>query len=169
MVQRGSRGLLGGLRKSPKPRRMALGGFPGAFGAPGARTQKPKHPYFVQGLLSGPVRGVCSAELFRSLKVSDRRRHTPKSAQNRSESLCAGLWVPCRIFWAWFGLALGPNPNRNRGFPAGSLNVFGAFLAQPIWGRVGLGGRSPQGSSLSFVLLVPDVVFVDCSGGPQTL
>ncbi len=31
-----------------------------------------------------------SAELPHSLKVSDRRRNTPKSAQNRSESLCAG-------------------------------------------------------------------------------
>ncbi len=31
------------------------------------------------------------AELSRSLKVSDRRRNTPKLAQNRSESLCAGL------------------------------------------------------------------------------
>ena len=35
----------------------------------------------------------------RSLKVSDRRRNTPKSGQNRSESLCAGLWAPCRVFW----------------------------------------------------------------------
>ena len=26
-------------------------------------------------------------------KNSDRRRNTPKSAQNRAESLCAGLWV----------------------------------------------------------------------------
>ena len=31
-----------------------------------------------------------SAELSHSLKVSDRRRNTPKSVQNRSESLCAG-------------------------------------------------------------------------------
>ncbi len=29
----------------------------------------------------------------------------PKSAQNRSESLCAGLWVPCRILGAWLGPA----------------------------------------------------------------
>ncbi len=49
-----------------------------------------------------------SAELSRSLKVSDRRRNTPKLAQNRSESLYAGLWAPCRVVWAWFGFALGP-------------------------------------------------------------
>ncbi len=55
----------------------------------------------------------------------------PKPVQNRSESLCAGSWVPCRIFWAWFGPALGPNPVRNCRFPAGSLEVFGALLAQP--------------------------------------
>ncbi len=41
-----------------------------------------------------------------------------------SLSLRAGLWVPCRIFWVWFGPALGPNPDRNRRFPAGSLEVF---------------------------------------------
>ena len=72
-----------------------------------------------------------SAELSHSLKVSDRRRNTPKSAQNRSELGCAGLWVPCRICWAWFGPALGPNPVRHRRFPAESLQVFGALLAQP--------------------------------------
>ena len=64
---------------------------------------------------------------------SDRRRNTPKSGQNRSESLCAGLWAPCRVFGAWFGFVLGPNPGRNRRFPAGSLNIFGALLAQPRW------------------------------------
>ncbi len=46
-----------------------------------------------------------SAELSHSLKFSDRRRNTRKSGQNRSESLCAGLWSPCRVFWAWFGPA----------------------------------------------------------------
>jgi hypothetical protein len=61
----------------------------------------------------------------------DRHRNTPKSAHNRSESLCAGLRVPCRIVWAWFGPALGPNPVRNRRFPAGSFRDFGACLAQP--------------------------------------
>jgi hypothetical protein len=58
-----------------------------------------------------------------------------KSAQHRSESLCAGLWAPCRIFWAGFGPAFGPasgpNPARNRRFLAGSLKVFGALTAQP--------------------------------------
>ncbi len=44
---------------------------------------------------------LLSAQLSR--KVSDRHRNTPTSAQNLSESLCAALWVPCRMFWAWFG------------------------------------------------------------------
>ena len=66
-------------------------------------------------------------------EVSDRRRNTPKSGQNRSESLCAR--TPCRVFWAWFGIALGPIPARNRRFPAGSLKVFGALLAQPRLGQ----------------------------------
>ncbi len=35
----------------------------------------------------------CSAGLSHSFKVADRRRNAPKSAQNCSESLCAGLWV----------------------------------------------------------------------------
>ncbi len=69
-----------------------------------------------------------SAELSRSSKVSDRRRNTPKSAQNRSESLCAGLWVPCRIFWVWFDPALCPNPVRTRRFSGRILHNFrGAF------------------------------------------
>ena len=72
-----------------------------------------------------------SAELSHSLKVADRRRNTPTWGQNRSESLRAGLWAPCRVFWAWFGFALGPIPVRNRRFPAGSLKVCGALLAPP--------------------------------------
>ncbi len=75
------------------------------------------------------VGGDSSAELPHRTKVSDPRRNTPKSDQNRSESLCAGLWVPCRMFWAWFGFVLGPIPVRNRRCPAGSLQVFGALLA----------------------------------------
>ncbi len=46
-----------------------------------------------------------SIGLSHSLNFSDRHRNTPTSVQNRSESLCAGVWVPCRIFWAWFGPA----------------------------------------------------------------
>ncbi len=76
-------------------------------------------------------RRITSVELYHSLKVWDRRRNTPQSAQNRSESLCAGLWAQCRVFWAWFGFALGPHPVRDRRFPAGSLKVFGVILAQP--------------------------------------
>jgi hypothetical protein len=44
-----------------------------------------------------------SAELSHSLKVSGRRRITPKSAPNRSESLCAGVCVPFQMFFAGFG------------------------------------------------------------------
>ncbi len=78
-----------------------------------------------------------SAELSHSLKVSDRRRTTPKSGQNRSESLCAGLWAPCRVFWAWFGFALGPVSVRNIRFPAGSL--------QTLWGPFSLSESSSPG------------------------
>ncbi len=85
-----------------------------------------------------------TVELSHSLTVSDRRRNTPKSAQNRSESLCAGVRAPCRIFWAWRGPALGPNPARNPRFPAGSLKVFGALVAQPsvCWLHLGLSNSS---------------------------
>ncbi len=72
-----------------------------------------------------------ASELSSSLEVSDRRRNTPKAVQIRSESLCAGLWVLCRIFWAWFGPVVGPNPARNRRLPDEFLKVFGALLAQP--------------------------------------
>ncbi len=57
--------------------------------------------------------------------------NSPKSAQKRLESLCAGLRVPCRILWASFGPALCPSLVRTRRFPAGSLKVFGSLLAQP--------------------------------------
>ncbi len=67
------------------------------------------------------LKAMGSAELSHSLKVSGRRRSTPKSAQNRLESLCAGLWVPRRIFWVWLGTASGPNSFGNQRFPAGSL------------------------------------------------
>ena len=84
--------------------------------------------FVVRSFIRTVVAGICPTDL----ENSDRRRNTPKSGHNRSESLCAGLWAPCRVFWAWFGPALGPNPARNRRFPAGSLKVFGALLAQPI-------------------------------------
>jgi hypothetical protein len=67
-----------------------------------------------------------SAELSHNFKVSDRRRSTPTSGQNRSESLCAGLSAPCRVFSASSGPVLGSIPARSRRFPAGSLKVFGA-------------------------------------------
>ncbi len=66
-----------------------------------------------------------------TVKVSDRRRDTPESAQNRSDSLCADLWVPRQIFWAWFGPALGPTPARSQRFLAGSFKFVRSLLAQP--------------------------------------
>ncbi len=73
---------------------------------------------------------VDMTELSHFLKVSDRRRSTPKSGQNHSESLCAGLRAPCRVFGACSGLAVArleiEDPR-----PGPSLRVFGALLAQP--------------------------------------
>ncbi len=103
---------------SPRNRGRLGGGSP-----PWSLTPRlPKPPL-------GPTRN--SAELSHSSKGSGRRRNTPTSAQNRSESLCAALWIVCRIFWAWFGPALGQIPIRNRRFPAGSFPVFGALVARP--------------------------------------
>ncbi len=90
---------------------------------------------------------LSSAELSHFLKVSDRRRNTPKSAHYRSESLCAGL--PCRIFGVWFGQVLGPNPVRNRRFLAGSLKVFGALVAQPSKGPLIVFFRTRETSARS--------------------
>ncbi len=105
----------------------------GARGSPRASiSNRPKCccvPFFQVRLRWAVRLGHVSAEL--SLRVSDRRRKTQRSGQNRSESLCAGLRAPCRAFWAWFGSALGPNPVRNRRFPAGSVKVFRALVAQP--------------------------------------
>ncbi len=42
---------------------------------------------------TGPPHQVHLADLSHILTTSDRRRNTPKSAQKRSESLCAGLWL----------------------------------------------------------------------------
>ncbi len=85
--------------------------------------------------------------LASSLEVSDRRRNTPKSAQNRSESLCAGPWVPRRVFWAW-SPSLGQNLARIRRFPAGS-SIFSRVSfssAKSGWSpyRGGLGKRHPD-------------------------
>ncbi len=95
---------------------------------PGGLRQAPGGPGKAYGGLSG-----------RTLKVSDHCGTTPKSGQNRSDSLCAGLWAPCLVFRAWFGPALVPNPVRNRRLPAGSLKVFGAPLAQLSPGNPALG------------------------------
>ncbi len=55
----------------------------------------------------GP-REVHSAELSRSLKVSDRGRNTSKPVRNRLESVCAGLWAPPRAFLALLRPVWGP-------------------------------------------------------------
>ncbi len=93
---------------------------------------------------------IPSAGQSHSLKVSDRRRNTPKSVQIRPDSLCAGLWVPCRIFGAWSGPALGPNPARHRIFVR--VWGFGARLASPH--RMGnprfRGYRRPQSGPTPF-------------------
>ncbi len=68
---------------------------------------------------------------FRIAVVETRR--TPKSAKNSSESLCANLWVPCKIIWDWFGPTVDTNPARNRRSPAGAFTIFGALLAQPSY------------------------------------
>ncbi len=57
---------------------------------------------------------------FRIL-VGTRRR----SGQNRSESVCAGPWVPCQVLWAWFCCLSSPNPARNR---KSSGRAFKSFL-----------------------------------------
>jgi hypothetical protein len=101
----------------------------------------------------GPAACISQTPESHRLKVSGRRRNTSKSGHNRSESLCAGFWAPCRIFWAWFGFASGPNPVRNRRFPAGSLNIFGALVAQP---------------SLVSQNLSPEFIFVDLCSAFQT-
>ncbi len=78
---------------------------------------------------------VVSAELYHSLKVSDRGQNLPKLAQNGSESLCAAWWAPCRIFWARFGTAPGPNPIRNRRYQAGVLQfAWGPFSSAEVVG-----------------------------------
>ncbi len=65
-----------------------------------------------------------SAELFRNLKVSDRRRII--GPEPFGIFVCRSV-AQCRVFWACFGFGLGPNPVRNRIFVAGSLKVSGPF------------------------------------------
>jgi hypothetical protein len=86
-----------------------------------------------QAAPSRPTTRLSHLSLFKFRIVV--KTHT-EIGQNHSESLCAALWVPCRICWAWFGPALGPNPARNRRFPAGSLKVVRDLLAQPRPGAV---------------------------------
>ena len=84
-----------------------------------------------------------SAELSHSLKVSDRRRNMTKSGQNRSESLCAGLWVPCRVFWVWFGVRRVPHSAELKG-PRKLLRIRpGIFDFEPDLG-LKLGQTKPK-------------------------
>ncbi len=80
-----------------------------------------------------PITFFFSAELSHNFKVSVCRRSTPKSGQNRTELLCAGLWASCRVFWAWCGFDSGPNPGSKSEISGRILKVFGALLAQPIF------------------------------------
>ncbi len=116
----------------------------------GAQNVNPRH-------LNDTV--VFSAELAHSLQVWDRPRNTPKRVQNRSESLCAGWWAPCRVFGTGFGPALGSNPARNRRFPAGSLKRCEALRSSAEYSLRGrFGSRSshllpharPQSESSAF-------------------
>ncbi len=115
--------------------RLPLRAFEGKFSLEG--PQGPGHPLPGSEFnLAGRPRANFaqrdpSAELSRSSKVSDRRGNAQKPFHNRSESLCAGLWAPCRVLWVLFGFAFGPIPGRTRRFPAGSFKVFGTLLSQP--------------------------------------
>ncbi len=85
-----------------------------ALSGGGPRHYKPPAHHFIESGASSckggaekastlPPPSIDSAELSHSSQVLYRRRNTPKSAQNRWESVCAGLWVPCRVFWVRFG------------------------------------------------------------------
>ncbi len=91
-----------GDRKSPCPRTPTPAGV---FGKGYTRVCPSVYPG--SGVYPGPqyVSRPYSAEPSHSLKVSDRRRNTPKSAQNRSESLCRFVGtVPdiLRLVWPSF-------------------------------------------------------------------
>ncbi len=60
-VVRANLTLLGGPRLSPKPRRTAFGGFPGAPEPPGPGPKHPKTHLFRKALLSGPEDVICSS------------------------------------------------------------------------------------------------------------
>ncbi len=98
-----------------------------------------------------PVASVSAAPSL-CLRVLDRRVIRPKSGQNRSESLYAGLWAPCRVLWVSFGPALGLIPVRYRSFrgPLGSaesslnLKAFG-HSRRPRLEAAGLQGWSRLG------------------------
>jgi hypothetical protein len=109
--------------------------WPSTSQTPVARGRRIWGRCWASGEVTGDGRLVTallvSVELSHILYVSDPRRNTHKSAQNRSKSLCGGLWVPCRIFSAGFGPVVGPDSLRNRRFPAGSLKVVGALVAEP--------------------------------------
>ncbi len=100
-----------------------------------------------------------SAEPSHNFTVSGRRRNATKTGKNRSESLCAGLWVPCRVFKPWFGAALGPNPIRNRRFPAGILKFFRPCRVDCFIRRAGaIVGNGGQTNAITWsVSRIPDL------------
>ncbi len=88
----------------------------------------------------GPFVTPHSAERSHSLKVSDRRRNTTRSGQNRSESSGAGLWVPCRVFWTWFGAAC-----RSKSSSKSKISkISGRCSAEPTAGGHEKGWRGSQ-------------------------
>ena len=97
----GFRRLAGSPRKPQECPRSSLREPPGP--GPKNRLTHSSCRAHLTGSVSTPSAhaGFHSADLCRILKIPDRRRNMPKSGQNRSQSLCAGLWAPCRAFWAW--------------------------------------------------------------------
>ncbi len=74
------------------------------------------------------LRDPASAELSHSLKVRlvvETRRKRHRNVRNRRVPVSG-----CRAGYFGLGLALSPNPVRNRRYPAGSLQVFGALSAE---------------------------------------
>ena len=60
--------------------------------------------------------------------IVETRRNRAKIVRNRCAPVCG---YRARYFGLGSAQLWGPNPVRNRRFPAGSLRVFGALLAQP--------------------------------------
>ncbi len=87
-------GLSVGPRKIPRPIRGPPGGLRALRGplGPTIETNATNNRWLPPG------DHLISDELSHGDKFSDHCGNAPKSAQNRSESLCAGVRVPCPVF-----------------------------------------------------------------------